>query len=233
MIITGVETFPLRIPFKPGTRSAASAWGPAGLHAVDSLLVKVTTDEGLEGWGEAFGFTGVPVTQRAIDAVIAPLCVGRDAARIGQLMGDVQAKLAVFGRGGPFTHALSAMDIARWGIAGKAAGAPLHRLLGGGRDELACYASLDAYADPDLVRAAVRKAVDAGFCGVKLHERDLAVVRGGGLRPAEPGEDGRHHRAPQGLHGGGPAQRHRDAAFLLRRPRATGRDTRDRRAGHG
>lgn len=179
MIISGVETFPLRIPFKPGNRSAASAWGPKGLDAVDSLLVKVTTDQGLEGWGESFGFTGVPVTQRAIDAVIAPLCIGQDATHIGPLMGEVQAKLAVFGRGGPFTHALSAVDIALWDIAGKAAGAPLHRLLGGGRDDLACYASLDAYSDPDLVRAAVRKAVDAGFSSVKLHERDLPVVRAG------------------------------------------------------
>jgi L-alanine-DL-glutamate epimerase-like enolase superfamily enzyme len=179
MIITRVEAFPLRIPFKPGNRSAASAWGPKGLHAVDSLLVKVTTDQGLEGWGESFGFTGVPVTQRAIDAVIAPLCVGQDATRIAPLMADLQVKLAVFGRGGPFTHALSAVDIALWDIAGKAAGAPLHRLLGGGRDDLDCYASLDAYSDPDLVRAAVRKAADAGFRGVKLHERDLPVVRAG------------------------------------------------------
>jgi L-alanine-DL-glutamate epimerase-like enolase superfamily enzyme len=179
MIITSVETFPLRIPFRPGSRSAASAWGPEGLRAVDSLLVKVTTDQGLDGWGESFGFTGVPVTQRAVDAVIAPLCVGQDASRIGPLMDDIQRQLAVFGRGGPFTHALSAVDIALWDIAGKAAGAPLHRLLGGGRDELACYASLDSYADPDLVRAAVRKAVDAGFSSVKLHERDLPVVRAG------------------------------------------------------
>jgi L-alanine-DL-glutamate epimerase-like enolase superfamily enzyme len=179
MIISRIETFPLRIPFQPGNRSAASAWGPKGLHAVDSLLVKVTTDQGLDGWGESFGFTGIPVTQRAIDAVIAPLCIGRDATRIGPLMDDVQRTLSVFGRGGPFTHALSAVDIALWDIAGKAAGAPLHRLLGGGRDDLACYASLDAYSDPELVRAAVRKAVDAGFSAAKLHERDLSVVRAG------------------------------------------------------
>jgi L-alanine-DL-glutamate epimerase-like enolase superfamily enzyme len=177
MIISGVETFPLRIPFSPGSKSAASAWGPEGLPAVDSLLVKVTTDSGLEGWGEAFGFTGVPVTQRAIDAVIAPLCTGRDAAQIAPLMAAVQDKLAVFGRGGPFTHGLSAVDMALWDIAGKAAGVPLYRLLGGGRDQLACYASLDAYADPDLVRAAVRKAADAGFTAIKLHERDVGVVR--------------------------------------------------------
>jgi L-alanine-DL-glutamate epimerase-like enolase superfamily enzyme len=71
MIIARIETFPLRIPFKPGTRSAASAWGAKDLPAVDSLLVKVTTDQGLEGWGEAFGFAAVPVTQRVIDELIA------------------------------------------------------------------------------------------------------------------------------------------------------------------
>ena len=71
MTITGIEAIPLRIPYKPGSRSAASVWGAAGSPAVDSLLVKVTTDQGHEGWGEAFGFLGVPVTQRAIDDLIA------------------------------------------------------------------------------------------------------------------------------------------------------------------
>jgi L-alanine-DL-glutamate epimerase-like enolase superfamily enzyme len=177
LIIASIEAFPLRIPFKPGTGSAVSARRPENLHAVDSLLVKVRTDEGLEGWGEAFGFTAVPVTQRAIDEVIAPLCVGQDAGRIVPLMRDVQEKLHVFGRGGPFTHALSAVDIALWDIAGKAAGAPLHRLLGGGRTDLCCYASLDAYSDPALVRAAVRQALDAGFSSLKLHEKELPAVR--------------------------------------------------------
>ncbi|XVU27792.1 mandelate racemase/muconate lactonizing enzyme family protein [Actinoplanes sp. CA-054009] len=177
MIITEVKTVPLRIPFKPGTDSAASAWGPAGLRAVDTLLVRVTTDEGLEGWGESFGFTGLPVTRRAIDELIAPLCVGQDAARIGALTLDVQRKLHVFGRGGPLTHALSAVDIALWDIAGKAAGVPLHRLLGGARvADLPCYASLDSYGRPDLVGDAVRRAVAAGFTGVKLHEKQLPAI---------------------------------------------------------
>jgi L-alanine-DL-glutamate epimerase-like enolase superfamily enzyme len=179
MIITSIETFPLRIPFNPGNRSASSAWGPKDLHAVDSLMVKVTTDQSFEGWGESFGFTGVPVTQRAVDAVIAPLCVGRDATQIGSLMGDLQKTLSVFGRGGPFLHALSAIDIGLWDIAGKVAGVPLHRFFGGGGDSLSCYASLDAYSDADLVRVAVREALDAGFSSVKLHERDIAVVRAG------------------------------------------------------
>jgi L-alanine-DL-glutamate epimerase-like enolase superfamily enzyme len=96
---------------------------------VDSLAVKVTTGQGLEGWGEAFGITAVPVTQRAIDELIAPLRVGRDGTRSAPLMHDVRAKLHVFGQG-PVALALSAVDIALRDIAGKAAGAPLHRLMG-------------------------------------------------------------------------------------------------------
>ena len=46
MIIAKIETFPLRIPFKAGSSSDAAAWGDKDLPAADSLLVKVTTDEG-------------------------------------------------------------------------------------------------------------------------------------------------------------------------------------------
>ena len=176
MIVAGIQTFPLRVPFKPGIRSASSAWGPKDLAAVDSLLVKVTTDQGYEGWGEAFGFAAVPVTRRAIDELIAPLCVGRDATRIAPLMREVQETLHVYGRG-PVGLALSAVDIALWDIAGKVAGVPLHRLLGGGAADLACYASLDAYSDPSLIRAGVRQALDAGFRSIKLHEKELPVVQ--------------------------------------------------------
>jgi L-alanine-DL-glutamate epimerase-like enolase superfamily enzyme len=63
-------------------------------------------------------------------------------------MRPAQEKLHVFGRGGALAFALSAVDIALWDIAGKAGNAPLHRLLGGGRPDLACSASLNAFSDP-------------------------------------------------------------------------------------
>ena len=131
MIIAKIETFPLRIPFKPGTRAAASAWGDKGLMVADYLLIKVTTDQGLEGWGETFGFRAVPSAKLAIDELIAPLCIGRDATQIAPLMLEVQKKLHVFGRSGSLFYGISAIDIALWDIAGKAAGAPVSRLLGG------------------------------------------------------------------------------------------------------
>jgi L-alanine-DL-glutamate epimerase-like enolase superfamily enzyme len=168
--ITRIETFPLRIPFRPG--AAGPARSPVG-----SLLVRVTTEQGLQGWGEAFGFEAVPVARAAVQELIAPLCLGQNSAGIGPLMRAVQQKLQAFGRGGTVIHALSAVDTALWDIAGKAAGLPLHRLLGGGAAELPCYASLDPYGDRGLVCDAVQRAVGDGFRGVKLHEKDPAAVR--------------------------------------------------------
>src|SRR5215472_3664829 len=159
MIISKIEAFPLHIPFKRGTKSADAEWGDKDLPASDSLLVKVTTDRKLEGWGEAFGFRAVRSAKLAIDELIAPICVGRDATQIGPLMLEVQKKLHIFGRGGPLLYAISAMDIALWDIAGKAANAPLHRLLGGAQGDLACYASLIRFSDPSLVRTNVRRAI--------------------------------------------------------------------------
>jgi L-alanine-DL-glutamate epimerase-like enolase superfamily enzyme len=159
MIITAVETFPLRIPFRAGNKSDAPAWGGGNLPAADSLLVKVTTDQGLVGWGEAFGFRAVASAKLAIDQLIAPLCVGQDATRIGPLMLEVQRKLHVFGRAGALAFGISAVDIALWDIAGKAAKLPLYRLLGGGAADIASYASLVRYSDPAHVRASVRQAM--------------------------------------------------------------------------
>jgi L-alanine-DL-glutamate epimerase-like enolase superfamily enzyme len=186
MIINDIETIPLRIPFKAGTKSDASAWGDSNLPAADSLLVKVTTDQGLAGWGEGFGFRAVASAKLAIDQLIAPLCVGRDATRIGPLMLEVQKKLHVFGRAGALAFGTSAVDIALWDIAGKAAKLPLCRLLGGGAADMACYASLVRYSDPSLVRSSVRQAIDAGFGTLKLHEIELSAV---GAAREEAGPD--------------------------------------------
>jgi L-alanine-DL-glutamate epimerase-like enolase superfamily enzyme len=175
MIIAKIDAFPLHIPFGTG----AALPGPARSSGVTSLLVRVTTDEGHEGWGEAFGFEGAAVTRRALDDLVAPLCAGQDATRIGPLTRRIQEQLHIFGRGGAVMHALSAVDTALWDIAGKAAGMPLHRLLGGGgAQDLPCYASLDPYGDdPAAVRAAVRQALGDGFTQLKLHEREPAAVR--------------------------------------------------------
>ncbi|MCA2242307.1 mandelate racemase/muconate lactonizing enzyme family protein [Mycobacterium sp. WUMAC-067] len=175
-VIAKIETVPLRIPLKAGSTPGASLWGDA-LTAADSLLVKVTTSDGVEGWGEAFGFSAVDSAKLAVDQLITPLCIGRDATRIGPLMLEIQKKLHVFGRGGALTYGLSAVDIALWDIAGKLTHAPVSQLLGGGVTTMPCYASLACYSDPALVRAVVRQAIDAGFQVLKLHEAGVSAIR--------------------------------------------------------
>ena len=173
--IAAIEAFPLRIPLLAGAWPPPPA--PAPRPPVDSLLVKVTTAQGWAGWGEALAFEAAPLARAAVRDVIAPLAVGQDATRIGPLMLTLARRLHVLGRAGSLVHALSALDTALWDIAGKAAGLPVHRLLGGGAADLPCYASLDGCGDPGLVRAGVAGALADGFTAVKLHERDTAVVR--------------------------------------------------------
>ena len=91
---------------------------------------------------------------------------------------DLQQKLHLFGRYGITIFALSGLDIALWDIAGKAAGLPLHRLLGGaGRDKLPAYASLLKYRDPEKVAARTKQAVEEGYRHIKLHETEEAEVK--------------------------------------------------------
>jgi L-alanine-DL-glutamate epimerase-like enolase superfamily enzyme len=175
--IASIESIPLRIPFTVGGQSDVGAWGKAGLQTVDSLVVKVTTDTGVVGWGETFGFTSVPVAKLVIDTVLAPEVIGRDVTQLEKLMFEMQKKFHIFGRSGAFIYGLSAIDIALWDIAGKVANKPVYQLLGGSdATSLRCYASLIRYSKPELVRENVRRAIDDGFKHLKLHEVDLACI---------------------------------------------------------
>src|SRR5438093_376886 len=82
----------------------------------------IETDAGVTGWGEGFGHRIWPATRAAIDTLIGPMCVGRDATAINALIDDLQRNLHGIGRTGPAMYALSAIDIALWDIAGKVAG---------------------------------------------------------------------------------------------------------------
>lgn len=129
MKITRVETHIHRTAFTYGAGPNAIG-GNLRLRTMDTLLVKVETDAGLHGWGEGFGFTLVDTTRDAIDRLLGPACIGQDASDIGALNRMLQRRFHNFGRNGPVSFGISAIDIALWDIAGKTAGKPLHALLG-------------------------------------------------------------------------------------------------------
>ncbi|MEZ5667923.1 MAG: mandelate racemase/muconate lactonizing enzyme family protein [Alphaproteobacteria bacterium] len=95
-------------------------------------LVEVSTDEGVTGWGECFGPGAVALANRTIvERVIAPMLVGEDPSQRERLWHRVYNLLRDHGQKGMALQALSGVDIALWDIAGKVAGQPLYRLVGG------------------------------------------------------------------------------------------------------
>ena len=129
MKITKVETIVINMPMQ--LDGPVPMQGGQARTSIDMLLVRLDTDAGVTGWGEGFGHRIWPATRAAIDTLIGPMCVGRDATAINALIEDLQRNLHGVGRTGPAMYALSAIDIALWDIAGKVAGLPLYRLLGG------------------------------------------------------------------------------------------------------
>lgn len=173
MKIVDVQTYSLAIPIVEKELSTPWIWG-----SFNQIIVVIETDEGITGYGEAFGY-GVPQATAAVIAhVLKPMLIGSDPTRIASLLDQMYRQTHIFGRYGITTFAISGVDIALWDIAGKCAGLPLYRLLGGAdTDRLPAYASLVRYADPELVRAAALHAKKSGYDAIKLHQVDVESLR--------------------------------------------------------
>lgn len=176
MKITAVETTWTRIPFDMGGQPAQS--GGIGWQHMNTVWLRVITDQGLEGWGEAFGHASAATTMATLNAQLAPAILGQDARDIAGLRNRLGKAFHSFGRNGAHVFALSALDIALWDIAGKAAGLPLWRLLGATPVErLPAYASLLRYGEASMLAAACERAAARGYRDVKLHEITVPEVR--------------------------------------------------------
>jgi D-galactarolactone cycloisomerase len=176
MKITQVQTIVLNLPML--IEGATPMLGGRPRTSIDMLLVRVETDAGITGWGEAFGHRIFPATRAAIDTVLGPLCVGRDPSQIAAIHDDLQRVLHGIGRNGPAMYALSGLDIALWDIAGKAANLPLYRLLGGSsRADLPAYASLLRYGAAEAVARYTEQALARGYRLIKLHEITVPEVK--------------------------------------------------------
>lgn len=182
MKITHVSARWIRVPIPP-ERQHTSDFGRAGFF--DTALVRIDTDQGLTGWGEAKVAAGSQGHYAAVCEVVnreyAPLLVGRDPRAISRTWDELYngtrghfalARGHVFpaiGRRGLNVSAMSGIDIALWDILGKWLDVPIHQLLGGKRaDRMPAYAS-GGWAGVDGIGEQLRRFVDAGgFRAVKM-----------------------------------------------------------------
>ncbi|WP_433217693.1 mandelate racemase/muconate lactonizing enzyme family protein [Dactylosporangium sp. CS-047395] len=181
LTIASVEAVALAAPFARlyGGADRVPDWllTPASSHRVlprlgqYTTLVRIRTTDGLEGIGEAYGLPEPRVTATIVGSLLAPMLLGRDAGASEALWELMFGAQAAAGRtGGFYLEAISGVDLALWDLRGKAAGLPVHRLLGGPvRTTVPVYASPIPFL-PSTVESAEHALsfVDAGFRAVKL-----------------------------------------------------------------
>jgi len=144
---------------------------------IDTLLVKITTDDGIVGWGEGKAPVAPQATKEVVDLLLADIVVGQDPNDVVVLWERMYAGMRVRGhRAGFYLEAISGVDIALWDIIGKAMSKPLYQLLGGCfRNPVRVYASGLPALSYDMPEEAfeqlaqdARELKEKGYTGLKM-----------------------------------------------------------------
>ena len=156
------------------------------------LWVEIHTDNGLVGLGETFYVPGAVAA--VIHDVAAPLLIGADPLEIERIWHSLFHIVNYYGYAGAEMRAISALDIALWDIAGKAAGQPVYNLMGGQvRDRIRTYNTCATYGDVDDYTAFHEHAGELaesllaeGITAMKIWPWDIyaAAPNAAGIAPA-------------------------------------------------
>src|SRR2546426_10993469 len=146
--ITGVEAIPLAVPLREST--PPSPWAAA---TAKQILVRLTTDEGLTGWGECFAYGATLAVASVVEEALAPIVLGQDPTQVAELVDRMHRALMIWGRRGLAMMAVSGVELALWDLCGKTRGVPVYQLLGGRcASRPRVYASLLRYETPAHLR---------------------------------------------------------------------------------
>ncbi len=181
MKIIDIEAIPISIPL-PADNAVVMGIGRAVKK--DAVVVKVTAEDGLVGYGESHHGRAPGAVAHLANTTLKQLVVGMDALDVSGVWARIyQMQLGSHGMGAGTAMAMSGLDMALWDIRGKAVGWPLYRLLGGASRAIPAYAggvSLGFQAPSSLIEEA-GKLVEDRFRAVKLRvgdspERDLERI---------------------------------------------------------
>jgi D-galactarolactone cycloisomerase len=166
--IKEVTAMVLRTDTKRPFTSARGWW----YKTKNAMLVKVTTDDGIVGWGEAYG--PADITKAVVDTLLASQVVGCNPLDRDVLWEKMYQRVQDYDPQGFGVAAISAIDIALWDIAGKAFNRPVYELLGGAhRKAVTAYATGLYFftEDGDHTGPSVEEAIgykEQGFKAVKM-----------------------------------------------------------------
>lgn len=158
----------------------------------DTVLIKIETDEGITGWGECDSSPYVVKTiidcppSHIVCRGLKDILIGQDPFDVEKIWNDMYRGSYYYGRRSVGIHAMSGVDIAIWDIIGKAAGKPVHKLLGGRfHDKLRAYASMLMPDTEEEVRSKAKEYMARGFTAIKFgwgalgesKEKDIRLVK--------------------------------------------------------
>lgn len=160
----------------PGTYADATRQ----VETVGFTIVRIITDQGLEGIGITYHEVGGEATKVLIEKNFVPRLIGVDPLEHEVIYADFVQYLRGIGRKGLMFCALSAIDIALWDLKGKIFEVPLYRLLGGNQSEVPVYASggWTSYTDEELVEEISGMVAD----GYRMVKFKVGVEGGHNLR---------------------------------------------------
>ena len=172
MKIADVKAYPTSFPIPQQNRVAL---GIGTAIKRDAVVVKVTTDEGITGWGEAHHGRAHTAVAKLIETTLRQLVLNLDPLE-NQFIWEklYRNQLASHGMGAGACLAISGIDMALWDIKGKALKLPLYKVLGGTRKAVPAYAggvSLGYQPEAELI-AEAQKSLDQGYKAIKLRLGD-------------------------------------------------------------
>jgi L-alanine-DL-glutamate epimerase-like enolase superfamily enzyme len=147
-------------------------WGDSAASGARSAFVRITTEDGLFGLGEASPMMGGRASLGIIAADMAPELIGKDVLDHAILLDTLWHKAVKLGPDGAATGALAALDIAMWDLKGKFLKQPIYKLLGGAwTTSLPCYASIGGNAwrtVDEVVKVVERRVAKENPAAVKI-----------------------------------------------------------------
>lgn len=175
MRIADLHAVPISFPV-PADKSVRLGIGRSVKR--DSVLVRVETDDGHVGWGEAHHGRCPGAIAKLIDTTMRELVLGYDAHDVAGVWARVyKMQLASHGMGAAAALALSGVDMALWDLRCQATGMPLYRLLGGAAKPIKAYAGGIAlgWQEPALLAEEALRHIADGYRALKLRVGDTAV----------------------------------------------------------
>lgn len=172
MKIVEIKAYPTSFPVP---RDGGVRLGIGQAVKRDCVMVKVTTEDGIVGWGESHHGRAHTAIAKLVETTLSQLILGMDAFDTTGVWARIyKFQLGSHGMGAGCAMAMSGIDMALWDIRGKATGWPLYRLLGGTRRPVPAYAggiSLGYQAPASLIDEA-QPMLEAGYKAVKLRIGD-------------------------------------------------------------